>query len=84
VTRFLILLAPLLLLGAGCANKERLTASAINCRVTEVDIVDSEFKRSGSTTAWCAKCRGKRYQCATNPNRDKVQCFEARPGTTCY
>lgn len=84
MTRLLILLAAVLLLGAGCANKERLTASATGCRTTEVDIVDSEFKRSGSTTAWCAKCRGKRYQCVTNANRDKVQCFEARPGTTCY
>lgn len=84
MARLLILLVPLLALGAGCANKQRLTASATDCRVTEVDIVDSEFKRAGSTTAWCAKCRGKRYQCATNAARDKVQCFEARPGTTCY
>lgn len=84
VTRTLTLLVPVLLLAAGCASQTSLTASATGCRTTQVDIVDSEFKRAGSTTAWCAKCQGKRYQCNTNANRNKVQCFEARPGTACY
>jgi hypothetical protein len=68
----------------GCASKERLTAKATDCGVTQVTIVNSEFKRSGSTTAWCATCRGKRYQCMTNADRDKAVCFEVREGTTCY
>jgi hypothetical protein len=69
---------------AGCANQDRLTARATGCRVTDVSIVDSEFKRAGSTTAWCAKCGGKRYQCAATVDRDRAQCFQAREGTPCY
>jgi hypothetical protein len=84
VTRSLLLLALIAPLALGCKSQSGLTASATGCRAVEVDIVDSEFKRAGSTTAWCAKCRGKRYQCATGASRDKVHCFEARPGTTCY
>jgi hypothetical protein len=69
---------------AGCASKERLTAKATGCGIMDVSIVDSEFKRAGNTTAWCAKCGGKRYQCVSNASRDRVQCFEAREGTSCY
>jgi len=80
-----IVLAVLVALAlVGCASKERLTARATGCRVIDVSIVDSDFQRAGSTTAWCAKCGGKRYQCATSPDRDRAQCVEARPGTTCY
>jgi hypothetical protein len=74
----------MLVLAAGCASKERLTAKATECRVTEVDILNSEFKRSGSTTAWCAKCRGKIYQCATNANRDQARCIPAQEGSACF
>jgi hypothetical protein len=74
----------LALVAAGCASKERLTARATGCGVTSVSIVDSEFKRAGSTTAWCAKCGGKRYQCVSSADHDRVQCFEPHEGTTCY
>jgi hypothetical protein len=74
----------ILLLAAGCASKERLTAKATECRVTEVDILESEFRRSGSTTAWCAKCRGKVYQCATSANRDQARCVQAHEGSACF
>ncbi|HWQ39444.1 MAG TPA: hypothetical protein VNM24_12735 [Burkholderiales bacterium] len=80
-----ILLSSLLLavLLAGCKTPTALTAQAIGCSRTGVDIVDSEFKRQGSTTAWCARCEGKVYQCVTTPARDRVECREARPGSPC-
>lgn len=87
VTRSLRLCAAFLFLAAllaGCASKERMTARATKCRMLDVTIVDSEFKRAGSTTAWCAKCGGKRYQCASDASHDKAVCFEAREGTSCY
>jgi hypothetical protein len=84
MTRPCVLAVLLILAVGGCASKERLTAKATGCSVMSVSIVDSEFKRAGSTTAWCAKCGGKRYQCVSNATHDRVQCFEAREGTTCY
>ena len=68
---------------AGCKTPVALTAEAIGCRRTDVDIVDSEFKRQGSTTAWCARCEGKLYQCAATPARDRVECRAAKPGGPC-
>lgn len=64
----------------GCKSPSALTAEAIGCRVTEIEIVDSEFKREGSTTAWCARCEETTYQCATNPERDRVECREVADG----
>ena len=75
-------LATALLLGAmlsGCKSPTALTASATGCGVTEVDIVDSVYAREGTTSAWCATCKGKLFQCASNPARDRVEC---RPATS--
>lgn len=72
----------LALLGA-CTSPERLTARATPCSTGETTILPSEFKREGVDTAWCARCKDKIYQCATNAARDKVECFEARAGGPC-
>lgn len=66
-----------------CKSPAALTADATNCGLTEVEIVDSEYKRQGVTTAWCARCKGKVYQCVTTPARDRVECREPKPGTPC-
>jgi hypothetical protein len=79
-----LLLATLAALAlAACKSPAALTADATNCGLTEVEIVDSEYKRQGVTTAWCARCKGKTYQCVSTPARDRVECREARPGGPC-
>jgi len=35
------------------------------------------------TTAWCASCGGKMYQCASNADRTKVQCREIKADEMC-
>lgn len=80
------MLACALLLGAmlsGCKSPTALTASATGCGVTEVDIVDSVHAREGTTSAWCARCRGKLFQCASNPARDRVECRPAASPGPC-
>jgi len=76
-----------LLLAAGwlaaCSSQERLTAEATPCSSREVNIVTSEFARRGSTTAWCAECKGKTYQCASNADHTKVQCRELGADEIC-
>jgi hypothetical protein len=72
-----------LLAVAGCSTPERLTAKVTPCSTGEVKIQSSEFSRTGSTTAWCAECKGKLYQCATNPDRTHVECHVARPDDIC-
>jgi len=66
-----------------CKSPTALTADAIGCGVTQVEIVDSEYTRRGVTTAWCARCEGKVYQCVTTPARDRVECREPKPDTPC-
>ena len=66
------------LLTEACSSPERLTSKATPCATGEVKIVNSDFTRRGVTTAWCAECKGKLYLCATDAERDKVQC---RPST---
>ena len=80
--RVLLLLAVSLAV-AGCNTPARLTASATPCGTSEVKIQSSEFSRNGSTTAWCAECKGKLYQCVTNPDRTRVQCHVARADDIC-
>jgi hypothetical protein len=66
-----------------CATQDRLTADAINCSVSDVQIVPSRYSQQGSKTAWCATCKGKRYQCATNAERSRVVCQPSREGDGC-
>ena len=81
--RIFLLVSVLLPVFVGCKTSSALTADAIDCAVTDVDIIDSEFKRQGVTTAWCARCKDKVYQCATTPERDRVECREPGPGSPC-
>lgn len=81
--RIFLLVSVLLPVLVGCKTSSALTADAIDCGVTDVDIIDSEFKRQGVTTAWCARCKDKVYQCATTPERDRVECREPGPGSPC-
>ena len=60
-----------------------LTAEATGCSKRDVTVVSSEFKRKGFETAWCAQCKDKRYQCVTNADRTRVECFEAKEGGPC-
>jgi len=71
------LLLTIVLLTAGCSSPERLTAKATPCTAKEVSIQQSAFSRNGSTTAWCAECKGKLYQCATTAQRTRVECHLA-------
>lgn len=75
VGRLLILCTVLI---AACSSQERLTSRATSCTTKEIKILGSEFSRRGSTTAWCAECKGKIYQCATDIEHTKVEC---RPST---
>lgn len=81
--RAVVLSALLATLLAGCKTPAALTAEAIGCNRMNVDIVDSEFKRQGTSTAWCARCEGKLYQCATGSARDRVECRPAKPAGPC-
>jgi hypothetical protein len=78
----LLLALPALVLAA-CASQENLTAEATGCSKRDVTVVSSEFKRKGFETAWCAQCKDKRYQCVTNADRTRVECFEAKEGGPC-
>jgi len=68
---------------AACASQDRLTAEATGCSKRKVTIVPSAFKREGMETAWCARCGTKLYQCATNADRTRAQCIEAKEGGPC-
>ena len=70
-------------LAACTASQEKLTASATSCSKGDVKILKSEFERQGVTTAWCASCEGKMYQCAGNADRTKVQCREIKADEMC-
>jgi hypothetical protein len=79
----LALLAAIALMAAGCTSPERLTSKATPCTAKEVRIQQSQFSRNGSTTAWCAECKGKLYQCATTAERTRVECHVAREYDIC-
>jgi hypothetical protein len=76
-----MLLAPVL--SAGCTNQQRLSSDATPCSTKEVRIVPSVFSRNGTTTAWCAECKGKIYQCASTADRSRTQCHLARAEGVC-
>jgi hypothetical protein len=68
----------------GCVTQDRMTADAIGCPVRDVEIVPSAYSSRGTETAWCATCKGKRYQCATNAQRTRTVCQASRDGDGCY
>ncbi len=67
----------------GCKTQSALTADATNCGRTQVDIIKSRYSRDGTTTAWCAKCKGRIYHCVSNPERSRVECREGNPENVC-
>jgi hypothetical protein len=71
------------LLTAACSTQDRLTSKATPCTTKEVKILNSDFARRGVTTAWCAECKGKIYQCATNIEHTKVECRPITPDDVC-
>jgi len=68
---------------SGCVTQDRMTADATGCAVKDVEIIPSVFSSKGTETAWCATCKGKRYQCATNAQRSRTVCRESREGDGC-
>jgi hypothetical protein len=67
----------------GCKSPSQMTAKEIGCNTRDVEIIDSEFKRNGSMTAWCARCGDRLYQCMTNPRRDRIECRRVDVGPPC-
>ncbi len=82
---FKVLLPALLVavLLCGCKTQSALTADATDCGRTQVDIIKSRYSRDGTTTAWCAKCKGRIYHCVSNPERSRVECREGNPENVC-
>ena len=71
------------LLAVGCTSPERLTSKATPCATKEVRIQPSDFSRNGSTTAWCAECKGQLYQCVSTAEHSRVECHVAREYDIC-
>jgi hypothetical protein len=68
---------------AACSSQDRLTSRATPCNTKEVKVLNSEFSRRGVTTAWCAECKGKIYQCVTDIEHTKVECRPSTPDDIC-
>ena len=71
-----------MLLG-GCSTPVALTAEATGCSRGSIDIIDSRYKREGTTSAWCARCKDRIYHCVSNAERSRVECREGNPGNVC-
>jgi hypothetical protein len=78
-----LVLVALVTLACACTGPQRLTAKVTPCSAKQVEIVPSEFSRNGSTTAWCAQCKEKLYQCVTNAERTRVECHLAKADDVC-
>ena len=81
--RLVILTLVVLFAVSGCKSQSALSAKELGCRTAEVEILDSEFSRAGSTTSWCAHCAGKTAVCVTNPRHDRIECRDVPPGPPC-
>jgi len=79
----LFIAAVLACAAAGCKTQTALTADATGCRVTEVDVLKSRYSRQGSTSVWCATCKGKTYHCVSNADRNRVECQPAVSEDVC-
>ena len=82
-SRSAVLTAILLVFLCGCVSKSRLTADAVGCNVANLDILPNNASRGGSTTDWCARCKGSLYRCIGNASRDKVECRPAKEDDKC-
>lgn len=81
--RALLFTIAVLVIVSGCKSQSQMTAREVGCNTRDVLIIDSEFKRKGSTTRWCARCEGRFYQCVTNPRRDHIECRRVEAGPPC-
>ncbi len=81
--RVLFVAVVILLSISGCKSQSQMTAKETGCATRDVEIIDSEFKRMGSTTTWCARCEDRFYQCVTNPRRDRIECRRVEVGPPC-
>jgi len=79
----LVLSIVLVLAASGCKSLSSMSAKAIDCRTSKLEILDSRFSREGTTTSWCARCDGQTHICVTNPNRDRVECRQVDAGPPC-
>ncbi len=68
---------------AGCATQEALTAKATDCSRLDLKILPSKYRDQGSTTTWCAQCRGETYRCLGNADRTRVECRPIPMGDVC-
>ncbi len=80
-TLLLTALAALLL--GSCATQEALTAKATDCSRLDLKILPSRYRDAGSTTTWCAQCRGENYRCIGNADRTRVECRPIPLGDIC-
>jgi hypothetical protein len=83
MTKSLFLAVLLAAMLCGCKTQSAMTSEATGCGRTSVDILKSRYSREGTTTAWCARCKGKTYHCVSNPDRSRVECKEGNPGNVC-
>ena len=72
----ILVLVVLVCICSSCKTQSAMTAAATGCSTMSVDIVKSRYSREGSTTRWCAKCKNKLYNCASNPEHSRVECKE--------
>jgi hypothetical protein len=68
---------------AGCSTQEALTAKATDCSRLDLKILPSKYREQGSTTTWCAQCRGETYRCLGNADRTRVECRPIPVGDVC-
>ena len=78
-----LIVSVIVLIVAGCKSQPQITGKEIGCNTRDVEIIDSEFKRMGSLTTWCASCEDRIYQCITNPGRDRIECRRVEVGPPC-
>ena len=79
----LTLLLSLIIALGGCATRDSRTADAVGCSRIGIDILDSPYKKQGSTTTWCARCKDKVYRCVSNAEKTRLECRESVPGDGC-
>lgn len=72
-----------LMLLAGCATQTSRTADATGCRRGDIDILNSQYKREGSTTVWCARCKDNIYRCVGNAEKTRLECRPASADGGC-
>ena len=72
---------------SACKTPSSMMGKEIGCSTGGVEILDSEFSRKGSATTWCVRCTDRNfsetYICASNPERDRMQCREVPIGPPC-